>query len=165
MDGNFIRQAEATDLPTIMQLVASAKVIMRKSGNQNQWNDGYPSENIILEDIKNGSCRIVMNGDTAVGSFVLKAGPDPTYSNIYDGQWLDDKPYHVIHRITSREDTHGIFNVMLRYCFSISNNIRIDTHKDNAIMRHLLEKNGFSYCGIIHIANGDERVAYQKAIN
>lgn len=165
MNSNIIRSAKTTDLPVIMQLVVSAKTIMRKSGNQKQWNDGYPSEDIIMEDIKNGSCRIIMHGDTAVGSFVLKTGPDPTYSNIYDGQWLDDNPYHVIHRITSREDAHGIFKDMLDYCFNISHNIRIDTHKDNAIMRHLLEKSGFKYCGIIHIANGDERMAYQKITN
>lgn len=162
MNSNIIRLAEATDLPIIMQLVASAKAIMRKNGNQNQWNDGYPSENVIMEDIQNGSCRIIMHGNTVVGSFVMKAGPDPTYSNIYNGRWLDDKPYYVIHRITSREDAHGIFEEMLDYCFNISHNIRIDTHKDNTIMRHLLEKNGFKYCGIIHIANGDERMAYQK---
>lgn len=165
MNSYIIRTAEATDLPTIMQLVASAKAIMRKSGNTNQWNDGYPSEDIIMEDIKSGSCHIIMNGDTAVGSFVLKPGPNPTYSKIYGGQWLDDKPYYVIHRITSREDAHGIFGAMLQYCFSISHNIRIDTHNDNVIMRHLLEKNGFKYCGIIHIANGDERLAYQKTTN
>lgn len=165
MNINIIRTAEATDLPVIMQLVASAKAIMRKSGNMNQWNDGYPSEEIILEDINDGCCRIIMHGDTAVGSFVLKAGPDPTYSNIYDGQWLNDEPYHVIHRITSSEDAHGIFEEMLDYCFNISHNIRIDTHRDNTIMRHLLEKYGFTCCGIIHIANGDERMAYQKIIN
>lgn len=165
MNINIIRTAEATDLPVIMQLVASAKAIMRKSGNMNQWNNGYPSEEIILEDINDGCCRIIMHDDTAVGSFVIKAGPDPTYSNIYDGQWLNDEPYHVIHRITSSEDAHGIFKEMLDYCYNISHNIRIDTHRDNAIMRHLLEKYGFNCCGIIHIANGDERVAYQKIIN
>lgn len=159
---NCIRIATTTDLPVIIQLVASAKGIMRESGNLKQWNDGYPSEKIISEDIKNGCCRIVMHGNTAVGSFVIKSGPDPTYSNIYDGQWLNDEPYYVIHRITSREDAHGIFKEMLDYCSNISHNIRIDTHRDNTIMRHLLERHGFSYCGIIHIANGDERVAYQK---
>ena len=56
MNSYIIRTAEATDLPTIMQLVASAKAIMRKSGNTNQWNDGYPSEDIIMEDIKSGKC-------------------------------------------------------------------------------------------------------------
>ena len=31
-------------------------------------------------------------------------------------------------------------------------------------MRHLMEKHGFDYCGIIYLANGDERLAFQKTI-
>ena len=37
--------------------------------------------------------------------------------------------------------------------------IRVDTHKDNHIMQHNIEKHGFTYCGIINLANGDERLA------
>ena len=29
------------------------------------------------------------------------------------------------------------------------------------IMRHCILKAGFQYCGIIHLASGDERLAYQ----
>ena len=29
-------------------------------------------------------------------------------------------------------------------------------------MQHLLEKNGFARCGIIHVADGSSRIAYQK---
>ena len=39
--------------------------------------------------------------------------------------------------------------------------IRIDTHADNVIMRHLLCKNGFSEVGTILLSNGSPRVAYQ----
>ena len=35
-------------------------------------------------------------------------------------------------------------------------------HADNKIMQHLLEKNGFARCGIIHVEDGTSRVAYQK---
>ena len=31
-----------------------------------------------------------------------------------------------------------------------------------AIMQVIIEKHGFTYCGIIYLANGDERLAYQK---
>jgi hypothetical protein len=31
-------------------------------------------------------------------------------------------------------------------------------------MQRSLEKNGFARCGIIHLASGDERIAYQKVI-
>lgn len=40
-------------------------------------------------------------------------------------------------------------------------NLRADTHRNNRTMRHLLEKSGFRYCGIIHVADGSERLAYQ----
>ena len=29
-------------------------------------------------------------------------------------------------------------------------------------MQRALEKSGFAYCGIIYLASGDERLAYQK---
>ena len=40
--------------------------------------------------------------------------------------------------------------------------LRADTHADNKIMQHLLEKNGFTRCGVIHVADGSPRFAYQK---
>ena len=98
-----------------------------------------------------------------VGYFAFLASPEPTYSKIYNGEWLDDvKPYHVIHRIASYPDVHGIFSDIMDFCFSRDANIRIDTHKDNLIMQHNIEKHGFTYCGIIYLASGDERLAYQK---
>ena len=48
------------------------------------------------------------------------------------------------------------------YAFSVDRNIRIDTHRDNRIMQHLLERHGFRYCGIIYLLSGDERLAYQR---
>ena len=50
------------------------------------------------------------------------------------------------------------------YAFSVDGNIRIDTHKDNSIMQHNILKHGFSYCGIIYLLSGDERLAYQRIV-
>ena len=50
------------------------------------------------------------------------------------------------------------------FCFSHDTNIRIDTHRDNKIMQHNILKHGFTYCGIIYLTSGDERLAYQKLI-
>jgi hypothetical protein len=47
------------------------------------------------------------------------------------------------------------------WCFSQDGNIRIDTHRDNYIMRHCILSYGFRYCGIIYLASGDDRLAYQ----
>ena len=92
-------------------------------------------------------------------------GPKPTYSKIYDGKWIDDSlAYHVIHRIASYPEAHGVFKEIMDFCFTHDANIRIDTHKDNLIMQHNIAKHGFTYCGIIYLPSGDERLAYQKIL-
>ena len=92
-------------------------------------------------------------------------GSEPTYSIIYDGKWIDDSlAYHVIHRIASYPEAHGVFKEIMDFCFTHDANIRIDTHKDNLIMQHNIAKHGFTYCGIIYLPSGDERLAYQKIL-
>ena len=161
----IIREAKPTDITDIMQVMEAAKKIMRQSGNLHQWADGYPSEAVIISDMEKHGGYVIEDAGRIVGYFAFLPSPEPTYSKIYDGQWTDDTlPYHVIHRIASYPDVHGIFNDIMDFCFSHDANIRIDTHKDNRIMQHNIEKHGFSYCGIIYLANGDERLAYQMTL-
>ena len=166
----IIREVKPTDITDIMQVMEAAKKIMRSSGNMHQWADSYPSEAVIISDMEKHGGYVIEEGDgedqstgRIVGYFAFLPSPEPTYSKIYDGQWTDDTlPYHVIHRIASYPDVHGIFSDVMDFCFSHDVNSRIDTHKDNRIMQHNIEKHGFSYCGIIYLANGDERMAYQR---
>ena len=158
-----IRKSNLDDLPVILNLRDQAREIMRSYGNTFQWPDGYPRDDMFKNDIEQG-LSYVMADDKGiiVGTFALIPGPDVTYHVIYDGQWLDDEPYHVIHRIASTPESHGILDAVLDFSESIAKNIRIDTHEANIIMRKGLEKHGYQYCGIIHILNGDERMAFQK---
>ncbi|MCR5646627.1 MAG: GNAT family N-acetyltransferase [Bacteroidales bacterium] len=160
------RHSTMEDLPIILQLRDQAREIMRSYGNVNQWPEGYPLEEKFINDIKD-ECSFVMidAAGSVVGTFAFIPGPDITYKVIYDGQWLNDEPYHVIHRIASTPDSHGILDALLDYCEAIAPNIRIDTHEDNIIMRKGLEKRGYQYCGIIHLLNGDERLAFQKNVS
>ena len=163
MDVNrIIREARPTDMTEIMKVMDAAKEIMRQSGNMHQWGEGYPSEAVIFSDIKKNGGFVVEDDRKVVGYFAFLKSPEPTYARIYEGQWLDDEePHHVIHRIASYPDVHGIFSSIMDFCFSKNSNIHIDTHRDNHIMQHNLSKHGFTYCGIIYLANGDERLAYQ----
>ena len=98
-----------------------------------------------------------------MGTFAFIVGRDPTYARIYDGQWLDDtQPYGTIHRLAGREDARGVAAACFDWCGTQLPNLRADTHRDNRIMQHILQKHGFRYCGIIYLLNGDERLAYQK---
>ncbi|MCR4614196.1 MAG: acetyltransferase [Bacteroidaceae bacterium] len=160
-----VRRTVHSDMEAVLSVFEAARQTMAASGNTTQWRNGYPSEASVLSDIEmDGSFVIVDNGQV-VAYFAFLPSPEPTYSKIYDGQWTDDtKAYHVIHRIASFPQVHGIFKSIMDFCFSHEDNIRVDTHKDNRIMQHNIEKAGFVYCGIIHLANGEERLAYQKII-
>lgn len=160
-----VRHAQIADIPRIMTVLGAAKGIMRASGNMGQWVNGYPSEDVIADDIVSGYGFVVEDGDLVEAYFAFIPSPEPTYARIYDGAWMDDeRPYHVVHRIGSTPESHGVFETIMAFCFSHDPNIRIDTHRDNRIMQHCILKAGFSYCGIIYLASGDERLAYQKII-
>lgn len=158
-----IRKSTLADLPIILSLRDQAREIMRSYGNVYQWPDGYPRDDMFLKDIELGGSHVMLDEEgIIVGTFALLPSPEVTYNVIYDGQWLDDGPYYVIHRIASTPDSHGILDALLDYCESQVANIRIDTHEANFIMREGLKRHGYQYCGIIHLLNGDERLACQK---
>ena len=158
-----IRKSTLADLPTILSLRDQAREIMRSYGNVYQWPDGYPRDDMFLKDIELGGSHVMQDENgTIVGTFALLPSPEVTYNVIYDGQWLNDEPYHVIHRIASTPDSHGILDALLDYCESRVANIRIDTHEANFIMRKGLEQHGYQYCGIIYLLDGNARLAYQK---
>lgn len=161
-----IRQSKIEDIPVMLRILAVAKQKMRAAGNANQWEEGYPSVEVLENDIKRGFSYVIEDGDNIIATFVLAICADPAYAEIYDGAWLDDESeYGTIHRIGSLEGYHGVMTKVLDFCFSKISNIRVDTHKDNLPMRHLMKKNGFSYCGVIHLANErGERLAYQKIL-
>ena len=158
-----IRHATPVDVERIMKVLDAAKQVMRKAGNKHQWIDGYPTTQAVLNDIEHDGAMVIEDDDVVVAYFAFLPSPEPTYSAIYEGEWLDDTmPYHVVHRMGAVPSAKGIFASAMEYCFARENNMRVDTHRDNKIMQHLFTKHGFHYCGIIYLANGDERLAYQK---
>lgn len=156
-----IRQTTNLDLDTILSIYAIARQYMRNSGNKNQWINNYPSDEVLLNDISNQNSYVILNENKIVGVFTFILGEDPTYSYIENGKWLNDKPYGTIHRIASSMECSGIFKETLEFALSKVANVRIDTHRDNKTMQHLVIKNGFTRCGVIYLTNGDPRDAFQ----
>lgn len=149
----------------VMFIFEQAKQFMRLNGNLHQWTGGYPSEEVLEADISSNSSFVCVDDQKeVVGTFCFRYGfsPEPTYNVIYDGGWLNEKPYGVIHRIASSGKVGGVFSACLEWCSRYVDNIRIDTHRDNRVMQELLLRHGFRRCGIIYLANGDERIAFQK---
>lgn len=161
-----IRRSTQADLPGIMIVYEKAKVYMRSKGNHEQWINGYPSEAVILNDMSAGNHYIGTDADGNVAFvFTFIIGEDPTYSIIEDGSWPDDKPYGTIHRIASNGLYHDVLGMSLKYCFKLIDTIRIDTHASNSPMLDALIRHGFKLCGIIHIADGSARTAFQKTMH
>lgn len=163
MSNSMIRKATYDDVPDLMEVFRRAREIMRTSGNMNQWNDSYPSEEIVRNDISRGVCYVLCEETSRIlATMAFIPGPDPTYAHIHNGHWLDESPYHVIHRIAVREPGHNAACRLLEWAFGQTENIRIDTHKDNVIMHHILRKHGFTHCGVIYLLDGAPREAFQK---
>ena len=157
-----IRKMTMSDINDVLKIYEKARCFMAETGNPNQWKSSYPSYDNVLDDIKTGNGYVVEDAGRLMAAFYFRFGDDPTYRVIYDGQWPDDEPYAVIHRIAVSENGRGIAAFIFDYCAFLAKRLRIDTHRDNIPMQRALLKYGFEYCGIIHIADGSERLAYQK---
>lgn len=160
-----VRCAYTQDLTSILAVLEAARGIMRASGNTGQWVNGYPSREVVEADISSGHGFVVLDAARIAGYFAYIPSPEPTYSYIEGGAWLEDTlPYHVVHRIGSVPEVHGVFRTIMDWCFEREGNIRIDTHRDNHIMQHCILDYGFTYCGVIYLADGAPRLAYQKLL-
>ncbi len=160
-----IRHATWEDLERILGIYAFAREQMKKNGNPTQWGDHRPSRETVEKDIELGQSYVVCEEGMIHGVFAFTVGDEPTYRVIENGAWLNDDPYGVIHRVASAGTKKGVLSRILDFCEEKAGNIRIDTHDDNKIMQHLLEKHGYTRCGRIHIADGSPRIAYQKIIS
>jgi hypothetical protein len=158
----YIRQTTKQDLLEVMEIYAYARAQMKKNGNPKQWGDSRPAVETIEKDIRDGNSFLIMEAGEICGVFTFIIGEDPTYAVIEDGQWLNDEPYGVIHRIASNGKCKGIMEHVLDYCEYRIENIRIDTHQDNKIMQHILEKHAYRKCGTIYVDDGTPRIAYHK---
>jgi hypothetical protein len=50
----------------------------------------------------------------------------------------------------------------VRYAEARYNHLRVDTHADNLPMQRAIAGCGFSYAGVIYLANGDPRRAFDR---
>ena len=157
-----IRKSTAQDLEQIMALYQAARAFMRENGNPNQWGDSYPSRETIESDLAAGKSYVCLKDGAIVATFYFAVEEEPTYRVIEQGEWICDGPYGVVHRITADGSTRGAASFCLNWCYEQCGNLRIDTHRANQPMQRCLARNGFVYCGVIHIADGAERIAFQR---
>lgn len=164
-------KAKAEDLPAIMAIIQDAKDNLKRMG-VDQWQQGYPDEAVIRNDIQNSNSYLYYEQGQLVGTFALFLEDDPTYAHIENGEWLTkEEPYAVIHRIAVAKEALGT-GVMGRLIERVGDicyakgftSVRIDTHPDNKSMQRALGKAAYEYCGHIFLEDGDLRLAYEKLL-
>ena len=181
---NF-RKSTFDDVDRILEIIEKAKIELKKLG-LDQWQNGYPNREVIENDIKSGVSYILEEisekndksenqiSKKIVGTIVLSPKKEEPYSKI-EGKWITNDDYIVIHRLAvdSEIKNKGIATKILEFSEKecIKNkmlSIKADTHENNEPMKRFLEKNGFSYCGVIYLDRetdvGEKRIAYEKII-
>lgn len=155
-----IRKAAPEDLPRILAIYTQARKFMAETGNPNQWKNSHPPKAMLQQDIQDGNLYVISDSEEIHGVFAFLLGEDPTYALIEDGQWYSSAPYGTIHRIAG-DGSGGILHACVGYCKQIMPHLRIDTHEENRVMQGAIRKEGFQRCGIIYLADGSPRIAYE----
>ncbi len=170
------RKATMEDMEALEELYNKGRIAIAQLGID-QWQNGYPAYADIAKDISNDVLWVSEDTEQPgelVSVMALIFTGEPTYDVITEGQWLtgDTHHYATIHRITVSPDFRGKGVAGATMAFGMDkakkagfSSLRIDTHQGNLAMRGMLEKNGFTHCGTIFLANGDTRVAYERVWN
>lgn len=165
----FLKSAQPKDVAKCYAIIKAAKAFQREQGFT-QWTDDYPNESIIQDDVYTHKGYILTVDNDIAGYMCIDFSGEPAYANIA-GAWNTEKPYAVVHRMAFGEQyrDQGLSMVALTLvedlCLSKGVNcIRVDTDFQNMRMQHILEKCGFSKCGVI-VFQGSGKLAYDKKLH
>lgn len=167
----LIRKAHQEDQAAILSLFQQASVYFQQA-KIDQWQDGYPNIENILEDLKNENLYVLEDNHLIIGCETVSFAADENYRQMIEGCWITEGPYAVIHRIVVNNERkgQGIAKILLDEAIELCKrqkvwSIKIDTHQNNQSMRRFLDKQGFHYCGIIQLHRDKAfRVAYEKVL-
>ncbi len=172
----IIRTMQPEDIPAVMDIIREAQRSLKALGIS-QWQNGYPNEEAFQRDIKNRIGYVLAADDRIAATAAISFAPDPTYGEIYEGAWLTEGAYGVIHRIAVRTEykRSGYAAELVSFAKKLARqqekqiqSLRIDTHEGNLPMRGFLRKEGFEECGIIYLREEktpeDRRIAYELKI-
>jgi RimJ/RimL family protein N-acetyltransferase len=164
------RKAVETDINNIMNIIKQAQVYFKEQGI-NQWQDNYPNIETIRNDIMDKNGYVLLKDNNIVVTVAVSFDKEKTYDSIYDGEWISNNEYAVIHRMAVDNNYKGlglssqIIKNTEQLCLNKGvHSIKVDTHEENLSMQKLLKKNKFQYCGIIYLEDKSKRIAFEKIL-
>lgn len=163
---NF-REAKKEDIESILEVISHAKEYMKRN-NSTQWNENYPNKETIINDIEKNIGYVLIVENLIRGYIVVDFSDDEVYKNI-KGKWKTFGNYASIHRCAIHKELRGqgygseLFKFAEKLALSKNiRSVRVDTAPENETMKHLFNKNGYEYCGIVFIDG--EKIAYEKLL-
>ena len=92
------RKAAKTDINSIMNIISQAQAYFKAHGID-QWQDNYPKLETIKNDINNEDGYVLLKDNIIAGTVAVTFDGRKNYENIYNGGWVSNHEYAVIHRI------------------------------------------------------------------
>ena len=164
-----LRLAFKLEIDIISSILQEA-IEQRKKDGSDQWQNGYPNEQTVANDINNEVGYVLVKEDLIVAYAAIIFGIEPAYNDI-KGNWLSNDTYAAVHRVATAGDFKGkgiatqLFSRIEDLCVSKNVfSIKVDTNFDNVPMLKILKKLNYTYCGEIFFS-GAARRAYEKLIN
>lgn len=164
-----LRLAIAGEETRAMELLNQGKAYMLQQ-NLQQWDDSYPAISDVLGDIQEGKGWFLCDGENTIAYFCATDGEEEVY-RVIEGQWLTQgSKYLTIHRLAfdSAYRGKGLASAVFTLSEEIARekgakSLRVDTHGDNKIMQRVINRSGFTYCGVVYY-DGSPRVAFEKLL-
>lgn len=154
-----LRQIRPEEVAAAYQCIEDARAYHSSFGFV-QWHPGYPTLQTIEDDGKAGNGYVFADGDTVCGYCCIIIGDEPAY-RVIDGAWKTDRPYAVVHRMAFSQQSRSkglstrAFALIREFCAARGiDAIRVDTQDENKVMQHVLEREGFAYCGLVTFDGG-----------
>lgn len=167
------RLARKSDLIAVMDVIKSAQKFLAEQ-KIDQWQDNFPTDAVISDDIEDRISYVFVCKGKIIGFVCLGLKDESYYNTLSGGKWLNNVGwYATIHRTAVVEEFRGlgIADLMFDLCLRQSKargalSVRVDTHEDNLRMRHIIEKNHFTYCGEVRLpVTNAKRLAYELLID
>lgn len=165
-----LRKSTIHDLNSILTIIQQAQAYLKEQGID-QWQNNYPNQDTIKNDINNGISYVLCIDYKIIATIAISFEEEKTYCTIYNGHWLTNHSYAVIHRVCVHHSYKGqnIASKLLTYATQLCldhtiHSIRIDTHQQNLSMQNVLLKNKFHYCRDIFLEDSSKRIAFEKVL-
>ena len=162
-------RAKLSDIDSVMEVIEDARALLKEEGN-GQWQFGYPDRNDLLKDINTQRLFVIKDNGVIVAVCALTYFEED-YEHLYEGAWKSNYEYMVMHRVAVRATHRGkgygkaLFDVFEDVAKNEGiHSLRIDTHANNSLLRHLFDIKGFEYCGKAILTPNKDRVLYEKII-